>query len=197
LNFATGLAFAGNPDLGQIIYAPLKSFYHDDFQEAGEIDEFDRAALLASGESYSRIYNPYADDYRKGHGAAILMQNHTMYSATGFTNAGYHGVASLAATLGTIKPAELSGLIPQRVTFTVGAGGQVDYGTRQHLEEYRAGLAAYTGDPNLHFPIHVHELNGKVRETNTQEWLPQPFSAADFGMDEQLSLSFANTYLAR
>ena len=128
------------------------------------------------------------------------MKDGTIHSARGFTNAGYHNVRALPAVLATIGSPRLEGLIPEHIVLAVKAAAPgIDYGSRQHLEEYRAGLAALLNNPNIHFPVYIYWQNERgerfIYQTDTKEWLPLPFTAAEFGMNDQLSKSFESAFL--
>lgn len=198
IDMDNGIGFSGSPD-SAISVVRLKNFYCDKFKLCKEGADDDELLKTAS-ESLERAYSPYAKPETTCYGAAIRMKDGAVHSARGFTNAGYHNTRALPATIAGIKASAIDGVIPESIILSVtGQTPSVDYASRQDLEEYRAGLAAVLKNPDIHVPIFIYwtDDKGKIKvyKTDTKEWLPLPFTAANFGVDDKLADSFRKAFL--
>lgn len=189
--------FAGNQE--DIKLARLKDFTFEDFHPI-EISKTDRSGLtdakIALNKSTTCYFRLSSDLFKKVYGVSIVTEDYETYQGSLYTNAGYDAITPGLAAIQTWRNSKLlyKTDVVKIVFVAQGCIPSPYYRDRQALLE----LVDITSlDSGRKTPVLVELINidnlGNIVEmavTDTDEWLPHPFSARQFGKDYAIEIQY-------
>jgi cytidine deaminase len=170
------------PEGGPIITRKLKEFYFDEFREVPYVE---MPGLDEAVKKYERSNDLF---HKEKYGAAIVAEAGVFSAGLG-SRVHYHHGYPLRRAISVFE--EGTGIERLNVNHVVVAGVNpyVKYSDRQELRDLADILKA--GGINVPIPVYIYDLNEKrLWVTDSHEWLPHPFSAANLGMQDQLKKVF-------
>lgn len=176
-----------------VVFTKLKDFLFEDFRHV-DMNSVSKAgvenALLAAEVSVD-IYLSEKKKHQM-YGAALVSEDGTVWRGTHYTNAGYDSVTPvISAVLNWMNDYPVCQVSEKHLKLSrlVIAGGSEMisplYRDRQAILELDEVLRRYTGN-NRPLRVEIVKVGDRVEafETDTNEWLPYPFSPGAFRMDD-------------
>jgi len=176
-----------------IVFTQLKDFLFEDFGliDSSRIDGRGIEEALSAADAGIDTYLPETTKLGM-YGAALVAEDGTVWSGTHYSNAGYDSVTPvMSAVLHWMNdyPKRRVSERHLKLSKLVVAGGwkmvSPLYRDRQAILELDEILRRYNGnDEPLRVEIVRFDDKVKVFVTDTDEWLPHPFSPGAFRMDD-------------
>jgi cytidine deaminase len=198
-HIAKGYIFDGNPDKGFIYTLPMKEMYNDIFQGGtmelvpeGLFEEARRALLKAQ----DGLVHPHRRRFI--YGAAAQNARGDIFPGIHIAQAGYHPIHPFQSIESKIYGFADS-TAEYTITDVVVVCGEdipyIQYAGRQVLDDHRSRQAQALDAIADDIRIKIVKLDQSgdivaVQQTTAREWLPYPFSLADFGMDHVIQEDF-------
>lgn len=176
-----------------VVVAQLKNYLFDNFLPA-EIFSVSEVGVVNALVAEGAAVDVYLPEELKGkmYGAALVTEDGKVWRGSHYTNVGYDSVTPVMAAILNWKnnfPARDELDKHLRLSRLVIAGGSEMinpfYRDRQAILELDEILRRYKGD-NTPLRVEIIKLGQKAEAfvTDTDEWLPKPFSPGAFRMDD-------------
>jgi len=194
------LLVAGNKD--NIVVSKLKNFTFENFKPI-EGQEFTKGravdnALIALNQGVD-AYLPQ-DLKRKLYGVAIVDQMGRNYRGSLYTNAGYDAITPGLAAVQTFINSNIDHRVDINQIVFVSKNNIPSpfYRDRVALSEL-CDITRLSTNRQSSIEVQLIQMDesdniSKVSVTNTDEWVPYPFSARSFGMDEVIERQYAKMF---
>lgn len=184
----------------QIIYSRLSDFLFDDFKELDtrSVEPYVSWVALNAARKGVNVYLP-EELKRKVYGAVLVSEDGTVWSGSQYTNVGYDAITPvMSAIMSWRNSYPLNSLSEKHLRLKklviAGEGGapRAFYRDRQAILELDEILRIYTGREEP-LPVQIAQVADnklgwasatKAFQTDTEEWLPKPFSPGAFRMDD-------------
>lgn len=188
-----------NGNENSFVYTRLRDFLFNDFRRLNmdHVSSGDVSAALNGVKGGNDVYLP--DSMKSSiYGAALVSRNGTRWVGKHYTNVGYDGVTpGLSAVIGWNNSYPLGSISETHLSLSkivIASEHQIPdvfYRDRQALLEMDEILRRYKNRAPLRIDL-VHAKKDErgnmviyeTRRTNTEEWLPHPFSPGAFRMDD-------------
>jgi len=174
-------------DGGKAIVVPGKEYFFDNFSEANK-EEAERIlkskglkeALLGEKAAYD-VYVNTAAMPKPLYGAAIVAGN-KIFRGSYRGDGAYHSIFPISSAIESFRNRNIKSFNTDEIIVASSDHDPfVFYRDRQHAMEF-ADAIDYLNYKQGPLPVYlVNSETKKVRETNTDEWLPFKFSSASFG----------------
>lgn len=182
------------------VYTKFKDFLFDNFQRLN-LDHVNSDAVFSAINAIKKGTKAYLPEVLKPrvYGAALISQDGTIWQGSHYSNVGYDAVTPILSSILGWKNDYPQGIISdkslrlQKVVVVSEIGiPDVYYRDRQAILEMDEILRRYTKSSQ---PLRVHLVHARkdergnlfiydAKRTNTEEWLPNPFSPGVFRMDD-------------
>lgn len=186
---------AGSPKGGKIsLVEARKSYFFEDFYplaSSGALKDANLQAIAEARMAEHQASSQYTTQERV-YGAAIVCRNGAIFRGSLRGDVSYHTAYPVSEAIATLRNSSKDSNrldVAELVVVRTGGKPNVPYRDRQHFLEFTEMTAALgrTGP----MPVKLYELNARgeaVRgwQTDSKEWLPNPFSVMQLGMEEQL-----------
>lgn len=176
-----------------VVYAQLKDYLFENFRRES-LNKVHEEGVIEALKAQKLAIDVYLTDELKGqvYGAAIVAEDGTIWKGSQYSNCGYDAVTPVLSAVTNWRNSYPRGSVSEKhmqLSRLVLAGGSEMsapfYRDRQAILELDEILRMFKGDNNpLRVEIVKVENNVEAFETNTEEWLPHPFSPGAFRMDD-------------
>lgn len=197
----------GPKEGGRAIVMPGSTYFNDTFPEVTNdtlIQEINNSEGLDEAvAAVKRSYDIQATDKTPTrYGAAIVMGDDT-FSGSFLGDTAYHSIYPLAAAIIHYRESKRrckeNSLIKEIYITAPEDNFKVMYRDRQHILEFTQGSQLFNNQQQSNVPIFLISTDSRdeitqIRKTNTDEWLPYPFSPANLGLESELARGFGKIF---
>ncbi|MFH1409316.1 MAG: hypothetical protein ABIH34_05390 [Nanoarchaeota archaeon] len=186
---------SGSPKGGQVAISKLNDYLFNEFKETEIGLTLSPETIAAEARKATTLYSPSMTPY-----LAVLTPlggEHLFGTFDG--DAAYHPTQSIQCAIKSLQGRVNQGSPLASALIIIAEGKpKVPYLDRQHLTEHLARQNAYLEITNpVPLPIRLVDVDqqGKPQrmwETNSDEWIPHPFSPSNLGKEKELKTAIAN-----